>query len=1279
MPTATGLSTITRRAILRTILDLREAIEEDYRRQLRAMEVGASGVGPFPSDRKPNDEDVRIREVASAVIGQAMAAGATAGEAVERFVRESAFTFLNRAVGFRCLEERGMLLVNGQAETLWTVDPARNTSSLYWRARADSDPTTPPREIWRKAILQASAGVSQQVGLLFDPRNEHAALLPLLPTIQKVAAALTAPDIPPDTYRQDELLGWVYQYYNNREKDAVYERLGKGQKLTKPEDVAAATCLYTERYMVDYLLQNTLGALWVERHPESRLPEGWAYFVRAGAGGTPPGRPTTRLRDVTILDPACGSGHFLVRAFDLLVEMYREEGIEPAEEIPHLILENNLHGIDVDGRSIQIAALALYLKACALAGPGFRPRRLNLVAADAVLPGDAPPPKYLARFQGRKEDEDLVTGIWRGLKNVRTFGSLLHPERAVDEVVRRRRERERGTFWAADAAQWEQWKRDLLNGLHEEFERQAQLSDLGQRLFGEHAAKGVSLVEALSKHYDVVIANPPYQGSGSLDADYKKFLEKEYKVGKSDLYAAFILRCRDFARPGGHVGMVTQQSWMFLRSFADLRKLILEQTSLTTIAHLGPRAFEEISGEVVNIALFTLRAAPPAAEHRLTAFRLIGPKSAAEKDALLRRAIYEGGEVIVFRPSQLDILAVPFSPLTVYNLPPKFFQILRLPQFGRYGDVSQGSSPNVPKHVRQFWEVEARRPGWVAYAKGGGYRKWYGCESWIARWPTFAHDPDSTVRGEKYFFRGGLCATTVARGKLGVRQLPANVLFSDASCGIFSDTVHLSDLAGEWNTHLFTLLARSICGKLDFSEDYLRRLPSPVAKSSRHLADAAMSLKYILTSYDLTERVLLGPPLARSISGDLALLLISAISASLHVCALLHTLEGINEERVCKAYDLGPGGTQLVVGETGTPAGWYPLIEGLDQLTDVGDLPEVAQDAYQQFVAEIQALPRKQLETAELAELRQRLRAHYLAGPGASVEEDDASEPNDEEAVAVGGFIPIPAETFLEELSQKLKVHPITVANLIDELYAETRLPTDPFARRQVEDYFSFVVLRLLGYTWPTPLEGELTGGRWIPTSAIAEDGIIPLVPCGDVSPLERRIAEVMGEDDAAVFGQVMGRDLGEWLRKDFFKRHVQQFKQRPIAWHLASPERTFEVFVLYHQLSLATLQTLRTRYAGGLIEKLRVDLARAKERKDEAALRRIQAQIEDIEDFRERLAKIERGSELKARIRCRWKGEEAQGRPGPYAPDIDDGVKVNLRPFQEMGVLAIKEVIKKW
>lgn len=302
----------------------------------------------------------------------------------------------------------------------------------------------------------------------------------------------------------------------------------------------------------------------------------------AGGGGKKP------LREITLIDPACGSGHFLVRAFELLVEMYREEGREAEDEIAHLILERNLHGIDIDARAVQIAALALYLKACALAGPEFRPRTINLVAADAVLPGDEPAAELLARFKGDRDAEALVRSIWQGLKNVREFGSLLHPERAVDEVIKKRREQERGQLWQEDDAEWERWKRALLHGLREEFERQAQSEDLGQRLFGEDAAKGVSLVEALGRKYDVVVMNPPYAGSGNLSDRLKKFVEREYKEGKRDLYAAFIQRCRDFAWRDGYVGMVTQQSWLFLRSFAALRKTVLEQTGVTTLAHLGP-------------------------------------------------------------------------------------------------------------------------------------------------------------------------------------------------------------------------------------------------------------------------------------------------------------------------------------------------------------------------------------------------------------------------------------------------------------------------------------------------------------------------------------------------------------------------------------------------------------------------------------------------------------------------------------------------------------------
>ncbi len=158
-----------------------------------------------------------------------------------------------------------------------------------------------------------------------------------------------------------------------------------------------------------------------------------------------------------------------------------------------------------------------------------------------------------------------------------------------------------------------------------------------------------------------------------------------------------------------------------------------------------------------------------------------------------------------------------------------------------------------------------------------------------------------------------------------------------------------------------------------------------------------------------------------------------------------------------------------------------------------------------------------------------------------------------------------------------------------------------------------------------------------------------------------------------------LGRDVRSWLHRDFFKNHIKQFKQRPIAWHLTSPDGTFQAFVLYHKLSRETLVKLRAQYAGELIARLRSDQERARSRGDNQNASSIQLQIEDVEVFRSRIEAIERGDELKYRIRCRWKGEEETGRPGPYAPDIDDGVKVNIRPFQEAGLLAVKKVITKW
>jgi hypothetical protein len=248
-------------------------------------------------------------------------------------------------------------------------------------------------------------------------------------------------------------------------------------------------------------------------------------------------------------------------------------------------------------------------------------------------------------------------------------------------------------------------------------------------------------------------------------------------------------------------------------------------------------------------------------------------------------------------------------------------------------------------------------------------------------------------------------------------------------------------------------------------------------------------------------------------------------------------------------------------------------------------------------------------------------------------------------------------------------------------------LVSPPELKRQIEDYASVSLLRLLGYRWPEQDKYEQDRGPVLDPALVVDDGIIPLtLQSGGATAeelIQRRLEQDFGDEGAEQsmneFRQWVGRDLEDWLRRDFFKRHIQQFKQRPIAWQFSSTKGAFQAFVLYHRLSRETLARLRTQYAGAAIDGLRAQQERAKSQPNATLVTALQLKIEEIEDFRERLERIERGHELKDRIRCRWKDEEKDGRPGPYASDIDDGVKVNIRPFQENGLLAVKQVIKKW
>ncbi len=1280
------------RAALRTfVLRARHLLEDDFRRQLVALRVSPEGAGSSASD-----PDTRaVLAAARAVMDRLRGAGVTSQEALDTFVRDSAFTFLNRLVGLRCLEERGMLRVDGKPETALARDPRLGASSLYFRARNELPPEAGPREVWRAALDRAFRAISEELGELFDPASEYGQLFPLANTMRELADAFNDPAIPPEVWADDEVLGWVYQYYNAEEKDAAYAKLKKGGKLEGPEELAAATCLYTERYMVDYLLQNTLGALWLEMHPESQLPDRWPYFVRfsEGAPRRPDGARPERLRDLTLLDPACGGGHFLARAFDLLVEMYREEGLEAEEDIPRLILERNLYGIDIDLRAVQIAALRLYLKACEFAGPGFRPRRLNLVATDVALPA-VPPTDLLDRFRGDTKVQALITGVWSELRDAAKLGSLLHPERRVREALAERRAKG-PTLEFPDEETWERFALALLEQIRETFDREARVEDVGRRLFGKDLEKGLSLVEAVTRRYHVVVTNPPYAGSKNLDPEVKGFVEREYAEGKRDLYAAFILRCLEFARPGGHVGMVTQQSWLFLRSFAKLRERVLRDTTVTTLAHLGEHGFEETAAAGANVALFTLRAQAPAPEHRMTAFRLVGPKSPAEKDRLLRLAIADQAVTIVSTPKQSDLQAIPETPFA-YGLRPRLLELLR---GRRLSDVARiVTGPQVgddERFVRFFWEPSPEVVGaggenrrYVPFEKGGGYCRWMGNRHWVVEWSNegaaIRSHPSAGFGSDEYYFRPGWGYSCLARGSIGLRRIEGALWGRVLVDAVFplSDSVPVGAIL---NSRAASFVVRWLRPQIVLSNSYVARIPHPeeTPPDLLQIERACVAIKALELAPNPTERladpaILVGSEAKRARHQSFGPSVLALLCEAHAWASLRHCLEAWNEQLVFGAYAVATSDVSAILDETGTPAGWHPLIAGYDRVPE----PPADIELPEGFVAHFASLERRQLSPEQLDGLKGRLRKLYEAGPGATTPDEAPDADEEAEETVLGARIPIPTETFLEELSQKLQIHPVSVYNLLQELHAEG-VYSPPEVRRLMEDWVSVALLLMLGFRWPEQDRQEAETGPAIDPDLVDPDGIIPLVPCGDQPTAEQRLRTLLerrfGEEGAArsleEFRTWVGSDLGRWLERAFFARHIKQFKYRPIAWHLTSPEGTFQAFVLYHRLSREMLQRLRDIYAASLITRLRAELEGAS---DDATKQELRFQIEDVQEFRERIKAIEEGRELRHRIRCRWKEELEEGRPGPFAPDTDDGVKVNIRPFQETGLLA-REVIKKW
>lgn len=463
-------------------------------------------------------------------------------------------------------------------------------------------------ELYKYLILNLCNYLNHTMPFLFEKIEDYTELLfpEKLLHIDSIVKDINE-IIPEDDWREVEIIGWIYQDYIAPRKDEVFKKLKKNVKISK-ENIPAATQLFTPHWIVRYLVENSLGRLWMLNRPSSQLFERMDYYIK-------PEQPETDFlklsspEDIRLCDPACGSGHMLVYAFDLLYAIYEEEGYDHSE-IPEMILTHNLFGIEIDKRAGELAAFALTMKARRKNRKFFQnPVQPNICVLQSISFEDDELQSYLAAIGSNLSTTNLQLTL-RQFEEADNFGSLIRPAATNISDIRLMLS-----------------EKNLSSNL---------------TLFSTHqkVLQALHQVDYLSPKYHVVVANPPYMGGKGMNERLKSFAKDNYPNSKSDFFAMFIDRNLDLAMQKGMVAMITMQSWMFLSSFEKLRASILDDHTILSMAHLGPRAFDSISGEVVSTTAFVIENAHHP-DYKGAYIRLVDGNSEAEKNAWLRAAVMQ--------------------------------------------------------------------------------------------------------------------------------------------------------------------------------------------------------------------------------------------------------------------------------------------------------------------------------------------------------------------------------------------------------------------------------------------------------------------------------------------------------------------------------------------------------------------------------------------------------------------------------------------------------------
>ena len=766
--------------------------------------------------------------------------------AYQYVIEEVAYTWFNRLIAIRFMEvndylpshirvlssesgklEPDLVTTPFDAELPFTAEEEAQIFQLKQDNKLD--------EVFRILFLKQCNALNEILPALFEKTKNYTELLLSLSVIDQDGVVYhLIHDIPEDDFNierggQVEIIGWLYQYYNTEPKAAAFAKNGK---ITK-EEIPAVTQLFTPDWIVRYMVENSLGRLWVEGHLDCDLKENWKYYLEEAQQEPEVQAKLSEIRkeyaalnpeDIKLIDPCMGSGHILVYAFDVLMQIYESAGYSQRDAAKS-ILEHNIYGLDIDDRAYQLAYFAVMMKA-----RQYNRRILNgenTCHVYAIQESNSINRAHLKYFGAGMDDIEKnaakmqLEGLLDTLTDAKEYGSILNVESYNWDLLRR--------FVAA-----------------EDTAGQISMDSVGVEDTAEQLNRLVDIGETMARKYWVTITNPPYAAISNLSPKVNDFVKANYPDSKVDLFAVFIERCGLMTRVSGYQAMITQHAWMFLASYENLRDKLLNK-ELINLAHLGPHAFDEINGEVVQTSSFVF-CNDFFSNYNSTFVQLVGGKNEAAKAAMFISGEHR------FNKTNEQLREIQGTPYTAYWASDVVLSAFKKSHL--VGDVSEPrvgmATANNDRFIRLWFEVNRNKFGinissrkeavesrkkWFPFAKGGEQRKWYGNNDTVVNWENdgfeiqnFKDEKTGRIRSHNYnldyIFSSALTWTVIGTEKTSFRFCPVGFLYSNSGYGLFCNNEKTKYyLLGFMNSKIAASLLKILSPSMGFESGYLRKLP----------------------------------------------------------------------------------------------------------------------------------------------------------------------------------------------------------------------------------------------------------------------------------------------------------------------------------------------------------------------------------------------------------------------------------------------------------------------